>query len=155
EDYGVLQDLDAYYNNQLLLVGTLFQAAQSAGLTTATVGKSGPAFLQDYKKGGFVVDEKTIFPLSLVKEIQTAGESIPSTTPFASQAGQVTLGSVNGNPTASASKVTLADKSPSDPTDRTGAPTTAPNQYLLRAYINHVLPKNPDLTLIWFRTPDS
>src|SRR5581483_3017725 len=41
EDYGILQDLDAYYNNQLLLVGTLFQAAQGAGLTTAAVGKSG------------------------------------------------------------------------------------------------------------------
>src|SRR5215470_2954496 len=32
EDYAILQDLDAYYQNQLLLVGTLFQAAQKAGL---------------------------------------------------------------------------------------------------------------------------
>src|SRR6266498_2430044 len=39
EDYAILQDLDAYYNNQLLLVGTLFQAAQAVGLTTAAIGK--------------------------------------------------------------------------------------------------------------------
>jgi arylsulfatase A-like enzyme len=155
EDYGILQDLDAFYNNQLLLVGTLFQAAQSAGLSTAAVGKSGPAFLQDYKKGGFIIDEKTIFPLTLVKEIQQAGESIPATTPFAYPAGMVTLGSVNGNPTAQAAKVTLADKTTSDPTNTAGAPTTGENLFMMRLYINHVLPKNPDLSLIWFRTPDS
>src|SRR5512138_3639022 len=47
-DYAILTTLDAYYNNQLLLVGTLFQAAQDAGLKTAAIGKSGPAFVQDY-----------------------------------------------------------------------------------------------------------
>ncbi|HEX9105554.1 MAG TPA: alkaline phosphatase family protein, partial [Polyangia bacterium] len=90
EDYAILQDLDTYYLNKLLLVGTLFQAAQAKGLTTAAVGKSGAAFLQDYRKGGFIVDEKMVWPLSLAKEIQSHGDVLPSTTPFAYAPGQVT-----------------------------------------------------------------
>jgi arylsulfatase A-like enzyme len=155
EDYAILQDLDAYYNNQLLLVGTLFQAAQAAGLKTAAVGKSGPAFLQDYKKGGWILDEKTVFPISLVQEIQAAGDPLPATTPFAYAQGMVHLGSVNGTPTSQLAKVTLADKITSDPTDSTGAPTSPPNYYMMQMYIKYILPKLPDLTLIWFRTPDS
>jgi arylsulfatase A-like enzyme len=155
EDYAILQDLDTYYLNRLVLVGTLFQAAQAKGLTTAAVGKSGAAFLQDYKKGGFIVDEKMVWPLSLVKEIQAHGDVLPSTTPFAYAPGQMTLGSVNGNPTASAAKVTLTDKATSDPTMNAPSPPSASNLYLLQTYLSYVLPKAPDLTLIWFRSPDS
>jgi hypothetical protein len=78
EDYAVLQDLDTYYNNRLLLVATLFQTAQARGMTTAAVGKSGAAFLQDYRKGGYIVDEKMVWPLALAKQIQAQGDVLPS-----------------------------------------------------------------------------
>src|SRR5262249_28623362 len=106
EDYAILQDLDSYYQNQLLLVGTLFQAAQAAGLPTAAVGKSGPAFLQDYKKGGWIVDEKMVWPLALAQEIQ-AVDALPATTNFAYPAGTISIGSGNGTPTTSRAKITL------------------------------------------------
>jgi len=156
EDYAILQDLDAYYQNQLLLVGTLFQTAQAAGLKTAAIGKSGAAFLQDYKKGGLILDEKTVFPLSLVQELQAAGYALPKTTPFAYAPGTVTLSGVNGDPTASGPTKRLADGATSDPTDASGAPPAAANQYMMNVYLNYILPnKNPDLTFIWFRNPDS
>jgi hypothetical protein len=40
-DYAILQSLNAYYRNQLLLVESLFETAQAAGLKTAAVGKTG------------------------------------------------------------------------------------------------------------------
>jgi hypothetical protein len=154
EDFGILQDLDAYYSNQLLLVGTLFQAAQAAGLTTAAIGKSGPAFLQDYKKGGFIVDEKAVWPLALAQEIQLQ-DALPPTTPNAYPAGSIAIGTGNGTPTASRSKVVLKDGTSSDPTDQLGAPTNGQNLYLMNLYLTYVLPKAPQLSLIWFRAPDS
>jgi arylsulfatase A-like enzyme len=154
EDWGILSDLDAYYGNQLLLVGTLFQAAQQAGLKTAAVGKSGPAFLQDYKKGGMIVDEKAIWPLALAQEVQRSNV-LPQTTPFAYPAGTITLGSNNGAPTATFSKVTLTDGQTADATDHSGSPVAAANNYMMNVYTQYVLPKLPDLTLIWFRAPDS
>jgi predicted AlkP superfamily pyrophosphatase or phosphodiesterase len=157
EDYAILQDLDAYYENQLLLVGTLFQAAQAKGLTTAAVGKTGAAFLQDRTKGGFIVDEKMVWPLSLVQEIQAAGDSLPTTTPLAYDPGVVTLSATNGNPIAFGPKATLTDGVTSDPTSPAAAtsPYAAANAYMMKTYLDHVLPKEPDLTLIWFRSPDS
>ncbi len=155
EDYAILQDLDTYYLNKLLLVGTLFQAAQARGLTTAAVGKSGAAFLQDYRKGGFIVDEKMVWPLTLAKEIQSHGDVLPATTPFAYAPGQITLSAVNGTPTTSAARMTLADKATGDPTAAQSAPPSAANLYLLQTYLTYVLPKAPDVTLIWFRSPDS
>jgi len=154
EDYAILQDLDAFYSNQLLLVGTLFQAAQAAGLKTAAIGKSGPAFLQDYKKQGYIVDEKMVWPLSLVQEIQVS-DAVPKLTNFAYPTGMVTVPPANGDPTALNAKVTLTDKSSSDPTDSSGSPVAAANFYMMDVYLRYVLPKLPDLTLIWFRAPDS
>ena len=61
------------------------------------VGKSGPAFLQDYKKGGVILDEKAVLPLSLAKELHAAGIPLPATTPNAYAAGEITLGPDNGN----------------------------------------------------------
>jgi hypothetical protein len=64
EDYAVLRDLDALEHGALLQVPTLLATAQKAGLRTAVIGKSGPAFLQDYKRsnggaGGVVLDLPT------------------------------------------------------------------------------------------------
>src|SRR6266851_5590329 len=83
EDYAILRALDAYYGNRLLLVETLFQAAQKAGFTTAAIGKSGPAFLQDRKQGGLILLETMAYPQSFVHELQAAGFKIPKHTALA------------------------------------------------------------------------
>ncbi len=156
EDYAILQDLNGFYNNQLLMVGTLFQAAQKAGLKTAAIGKSGPAFLQDYTRGGVILDEKHVEPASVATGLQQAGFLLPKLTPLAYPDGSVTLADGNGDPTASAATVRLADGATTDPTDATGAPSNVANAYMMSAYLNYILPtQQPDLSLIWFRNPDS
>lgn len=159
EDWSILNTLDAYYGNQLLMVQTLFQAAQSKGLVTAAVGKSGAAFLQDLKKGGYFLDENTVFPQSLVTELQNANYALPANVVHAYTSGAVTLASNNGNPTAQAATVqfTLPNGvKANDPTDASGAKATADNQYMMNVYLNYILPqKKPDLSLVWFRDPDS
>lgn len=155
EDYAILQDLDKYYNNQLFLVGTLFQAAQAAGLKTAAIGKSGAAFIQDYKKGGIILDEKMVYPLSLAQELQQNNYVLPKLTPVAYTAGTVSLAVNNGDPTAFGSVTKLADTVTSDPRAAQSAYNAA-NQYMMDTYCKYILPKkNPDLTMIWFRNPDS
>lgn len=159
EDWSILSTLDAYYSNQLLLVQTLFQAAQANKLVTATVGKSGAAFIQDLKKGGYILDENTAFPQSLATELQSAGYALPANIVNAYPSGVITLASGNGNPTAQigTAQFTLPNGlKASDPTNAGGAKGTAVNQYMMNAYLNYILPnKKPDLTLIWFRDPDS
>ncbi|MBU6436224.1 MAG: alkaline phosphatase family protein, partial [Betaproteobacteria bacterium] len=172
EDYAILTDLNAYYSNQLLLVGTLFQAAQKAGLKTVALGKSGAAFLQDYTRGGIIVDERFVWPQTLAQELQAKGYALPKATPVAYPAGAVTLATSNGDPTAQGSVVTLSDGVTSDPTaqpaagspsatpladpNANGAPPNNANAYMMQLYTQYILPqKQPDLTLIWFRNPDS
>lgn len=77
EDYQVLTTLNAYYGGRLLLVESLFAAAQGAGIVTAAIGKSGAAYIQDPGQGGYVVDENTVKPRSLVTELQTANIALP------------------------------------------------------------------------------
>ena len=156
EDYAILQDLDTFYQGQLMLVGTLFQAAQQAGLKTAAIGKSGPAFLQDYKRGGTILDERHVSPASVAAGLQAAGIKLPALTPIAYPNGEVTLSADNGNPTAGKAKVTLADKVSSDPTLGTAELNADANTYMMSAYLNYILPtQKPDLSLIWLRSPDS
>ena len=156
EDYAILKDLDAYYGNQLLLVGTLFEAAQQAGLKTATVGKSGSAFLQDRKEGGLVLDERMAYPQAFAEALQGAGFPLPKLTPNAYPAGTVTLAADNGDPTAQLAKKVLGDNVTTDPTDTTGNTPGPANAYLMNAYANYVLPEeSPDVTLVWLRNPDS
>jgi len=159
EDWSILSTLDAYYGNQLLLVQTLFQTAQAKGLVTAAVGKSGAAFIQDLKKGGMFLDENTVFPQSLATELQTNNFALPANIVNAYPSGTFTLAANNGNPTAQIGTVqyTLPNGvKVNDPTDNGGAKATAANQYMMNAYLNYILPKKkPDLSLIWFRDPDS
>ena len=68
------------YQGKLTLVSTMLQAAQAKGLTTAAIGKFGAAFIQDYRRGGIVLDEDAVMPLSLAKEIQSAGFALPRNT---------------------------------------------------------------------------
>ncbi len=168
EDYQVLNTLNDYYGGQLLLVKSLFATAQTAGLVTATVGKSGAAYIQDLGKGGYFIDENTVQPRSLVTELQTAGIALPvNVVKGYSGTDAVTLAANNGNPTNRAGYVTFNTTAydPSgvltvasrDSTDTTqGAPETASNQYLMSVFTQYILPvKKPMLSLIWFRTPDN
>lgn len=160
EDYAVLSTLNDYYGGQLLLVKSLFKTAQDAGLKTATIGKSGAAFIQDLGRGGVFLDENAVLPQTLVTELQAANFALPLNTTFAYPAGTVTLAAANGNPTARAGALTFAlpnGLQARDATDSTqGNPEDAANKYMMKIYTDYILPKKlPDLSLIWFRTPDN
>jgi predicted AlkP superfamily pyrophosphatase or phosphodiesterase len=156
EDYGILKQLDANQDGHLLIVGTLFQAAQKAGLTTAAVGKSGPAFMQDYKTGGVTLDEKGAFPLQFARELQAAHIPLPETAPFAYRNSELKLANDNGDPTSQPRSVLLADNVTQNPDDRSGSPPAASNSYLMSVFLDYILPnKHPDLSVIWLRNPDS
>ncbi len=156
EDYGILHQLDANEDEHLLLVETLFQAAQQAGLTTAAVGKSGPAFLQDYKTGGIVLDEKGAFPLAFARELVAAHIPLPATAPLAYRHGELRLAADNGDPTFRAGAPRLADGVTVNPDDRHGSPHAAANRYLMSVFLDYILPrKRPDLAVVWLRNPDS
>ncbi len=160
EDYAVLSTLNDYYGSQLLLVKSLFKTAQDAGLKTATIGKSGAAFIQDLGRGGIFLDENTVLPASLVSDLQAANFALPKNTGFAYPAGTVTLAATNGDPTARAGALTFAlpnGLQAKDVTDTTqGNPEDAANKYMMKVYTDFILPKKlPDLSLIWFRTPDN
>ena len=168
EDYQVLSTLNNYYGGQLLLVKSLFATAQSAGLVTATIGKTGAAYIQDLGKGGFFLDENTVQPRSLVTELQSNGYALPvNTVNNYSGVDAVTLAPSNGNPTAKsgyitfnttaydpAATLTVSARDSSDTTQ--GAPEDAANKYMMSVFAQYILPnKKPMLSLIWFRTPDN
>jgi len=168
EDYAVLTTLNNYYGGQLLLVKSLFATAQAAGVTTATIGKSGAAFIQDLGQGGYFLDENTVQPRALVTELQAAGYALPANTVHNySGTDAVTLAASNGSPTARAGYVTfnttaydpngtlnVAARDSADTTQ--GAPEDAANKYMMQVFTGYILPKkNPMLSLIWFRTPDN
>ncbi len=168
EDYQVLSTLNDYYSGQLLLVKSLFATAQQAGVVTATVGKSGAAYLQDLAKGGYFLDENSVSPRSLVTELQGAGIALPANTVHGySGADAVTLAADNGSPTARAGYVTFNTTAydpaktltvpARDSSDTSqGAPEDAANKYMMAAFTQYILPmKKPMLSLIWFRTPDN
>src|SRR6267142_2110841 len=77
EDFGVVESVRESYQGRLTLVATMLQAAQAKGLTTAAVGKFGAAFIQDYKRGGIILDEDAAMPLGFAKELQQAGYPLP------------------------------------------------------------------------------
>ena len=168
EDYQVLTTLNTYYSGQLLLVKSLFATAQAAGLATATIGKSGAAYLQDLAQGGVFLDENTVQPRSLVTDLQAGGFALPANV-VKNYAGTdaVTLAAGNGNPTGRsgyvtfnttaydpAGALTVAARDSSDTTQ--GAPEDAANKYMMSVFTQFILPnKKPMLSLIWFRTPDN
>jgi predicted AlkP superfamily pyrophosphatase or phosphodiesterase len=168
EDYAVLATLNNYYGSQLLLVKSLFATAQAAGLVTATIGKTGAAYLQDLGQKSLFIDENTVQPRSLAAELQAGGYPLPANTVNNySGADAVTLAASNGSPTARApyitfnltaydpnGAITVASRDASDKTQ--GAPEDASNKYMLSVYTQYILPKKqPMLSLIWFRTPDN
>jgi arylsulfatase A-like enzyme len=165
EDHAVLQTLDAFYRqagSTLLHVETLFEVARAAGLRTAAIGKTGPAFLQDYHpqgETGLFLDENVVLPRSFAQALQAAGLPLPkNTVRQAYPDGVVELGPDNGDPSAPTEPalVSLADGVTPDPRATSGSPHNQRNAYLMRVFIEYVLPKfDPALALIWLRNPDS
>jgi arylsulfatase A-like enzyme len=155
EDYAILDALKQP-DKELLRVETVFAAAQRAGMATVAIGKSGAAYLQDTGRGGVVLDEKAALPLAFAKELQAAGVALPATTPNAYAPGELVLGEASGNPVEFGPVKKFADGVSVDPTDETGSPYKGALAYLVHAYLEHVLPdKQPRLTLVWLRDPDS
>ena len=155
EDYALLTDLANDLKGDLFMVETLFSVAQKAGLSTVTVGKSGAAFIQDYKRGGMMLDEKTVLPLNLAKELQSAGYHLPAFAPSAYQPGQLELAKDNGDPTAFSVRK-MADGVSVDPTDASGSPFKKALDYMFDIYVDYILPKKgPRLSVVWMRDPDT
>src|SRR5712671_201731 len=156
EDYAVLEDLSKNLDGRLFLVGTLFDAAQRAGMRTVAMGKAGAAYINDYRRGGTILDEKTAWPLGFAQKLQAAGVPLPSTTPLAYAAGDLSLRDANGNPTELKAHKRLADGVSFDPTDAEGSRNKSALQYMVSVYLDHILPEQePRLSLLWLRDPDS
>jgi arylsulfatase A-like enzyme len=161
EDYAVLRDLDRHEDGALLQVPTLLATAHKAGLTTAVIGKSGPAFLQDYKLpnvGGnnVLLDENTVLPLAFARELQDAGYPLPAHTAFTYDARQLPWREDNDSPTEAGKLAKLKDGVTSDAT-AAGETTPGPaNAWMMQVYLNEVLPRHrPDVSIVWLRNPDT
>ncbi len=149
EDYRILQDLNSGAAGPLFDVNTLFNLAHAAGLKTAAVGKSGPAFLQDYQQksgmNGIVFDEKHVYPPLFAAELTQEGVPLPIATPKQST-----------GPTAWGPIVMMKNGVTSDPSATSVSPYSTANQYLMQVYVNQILPvQHPDLSVIWLRNPDT
>src|SRR5881396_2805287 len=156
EDFGVVEAVRESYQGKLTLVSTMLQAAQAKGLSTAAVGKFGAAFIQDYARGGIILDEDAAMPLSLAKELQQAGYPLPRNSVNAYEAGALTLATHNGDPTAPIPIRRLKDGQTGDPLDRSGALSRRGFTYLTDVFVNYILPnKKPDLTIFWSKEPDA
>ena len=156
EDFGVVEAVRDAYQGKLTLVSTMLRAAQAKGLTTAAIGKFGAAFIQDYARGGIILDEDAAMPLSLAKELQQAGYPLPRNSVNAYEAGALTLATHNGDPTAPIPIRRLKDGQTGDPLDRSGALSRRGFAYLTDAFVNYILPnKKPDLTIFWSKEPDA
>src|SRR6201987_1852861 len=121
EDFGVVEAVRGAYQGRLTLVSTILQAAQAKGLTTASVGKFGAAFIQDYRRGGIILDEDTAIPLAFAKELQKAGYALPRNSVNAHPVGALALAKDNGDPTAPIPIQRLKDGQTANPLDRSGA----------------------------------
>ena len=132
EDYGALKGL-ARNASRLFDVGTLFAAAHAhrPALATATVGKSGPAVLQDLDGDGLVNDERVVLE---------RGARAPTQSPWPLSAEKPTRPPPDG--------VTA------DP-DTPRSPHVAMNRALVDAFLEKVLPRRPDLAVLWLRDPDA
>ena len=156
EDFGVVEAVRDSYQGKLTRVSTLLQAAQAKGLTTAAVGKFGAAFIQDYHRGGIILDEDAAIPLSFATDLQNAGYPLPKNTVNAYGTGALVLAGNNGDPTAPIPIQRLNDRETANPLDRSGALSRRGFTYLTDVFVNYILPtKQPDLTVFWSKEPDA
>lgn len=152
EDYKILADLN--HQEPLIEVYTLFNQAHKKGIVTATIGKSGPAYFQDYHQEGIIFDEKHVYPENFAHYLKSMDYPLPANIIYRYK--NFKLMPHNGNPTAADPVVTLSDSLTSDPTQGTTSPYNASNAYLMQSYLKHILPKyHPNLSVIWLRNPDS
>jgi arylsulfatase A-like enzyme len=155
EDFGVVEAVRDAYQGSLTLVPTMLQAAQAKGLTTVAIGKFGAAFIQDYKRGGIILDEDAAIPIGFAKELQHAGYALPRNSINAYEAGALMLAKDNGDPTASSPIRRLKDGQTGNPLDCGGALSRPTFAYLTDVFVNYILPnKKPDLTVFWSKEPD-
>jgi predicted AlkP superfamily pyrophosphatase or phosphodiesterase len=153
EDYKILQDLN---QDSLFFVPTLFSVAHKQHLNTAVIGKTGPAFMQDYLSQGTVLDEKHVYPLHFAKELQQSGYVLPKNSPLRFETGELVLSEKNGNPTAATQIYYFNDEVTSNPNDQHGSPYSTANRYMMKVYLNEILSKqSPQLSVIWMRNPDT
>jgi len=156
EDFGVVEAVRDAYQGSLTLVPTMLQAAQARGLTTVAVGKFGAAFIQDYKRGGIILDEDAALPLGFAKELQQAGYTLPRNSVTAYETGALTLASDNGDPTAPNPIQRLKDGQTGNPLDCSGALSRRGFAYLTDLFVDYILPnKKPHLTIFWSKEPDA
>jgi arylsulfatase A-like enzyme len=156
EDFGVVEAVRDAYHGRLTLVSTMLEAAQAKGLTTATVGKFGAAFIQDYKRGGIILDEDAAMPIGFAHELQQAGYPLPRNSVNAYEPGALTLANDNGDPTAPAPIQRLKDGQTANPLDCSGALSRRGFAYLTDVFTNYILPyKRPDLMIFWSKEPDA
>ncbi|MED7818666.1 MULTISPECIES: alkaline phosphatase family protein [unclassified Francisella] len=153
EDYKILQDLNSVPEEPLLEVTTLFQQAQKNGMKTAAVGKSGAAFMQDHDSGGVIFDEKHVYPETFAKYLKDKGYILPYDTRYAYKDFNL---KGNANPTGYGKVATLKDGVTSDPVAGITSPYTKDNTYLMKSYLNEVMPyAKPQLSVVWLRNPDT
>lgn len=153
EDYKILEDLA---KNDLVFVKTLFELAHQKNIVTAAVGKSGPAFFQDYKSGGIIFDEKHAYPFGFAQQLEKDGYALPKTTYIDYPTDEQKELISSQNPTAPTAIHFMQDGVTPDPTDHSGSPYSQPNQYMMKVYLQEILPKyHPQLSVVWMRNPDT
>ncbi|MCF6764622.1 alkaline phosphatase family protein [Thiotrichales bacterium 19S3-7] len=152
EDYQILTDLNQ--DKPLVEVETLFQLAHQKGLSTATVGKSGPAFFQDYKKQGTIFDENVVYPKAMVLKLFEEGYPLPHNILYAYP--DLKLSQAPIAPSISNGVKVLADGVTSNPSLAMQSPYNQDNTYLMNSYLFKILPyATPRLSVIWLRNPDT
>lgn len=152
EDYKILTDLNK--EEPLTEVFTLFNQAHKIGIITAAVGKSGPAYFQDYHEQGVIFDEKHVYPKDFASYLKSINYPLPVDTVYSYN--NFTLNKNNGNPTGTSKVISLKDKVTTDPSSALISPYGTSNTYLMDSYITQILPKyKPNLSVIWLRDPDT
>lgn len=152
EDHAILANL----NNAepLTDVYTLFAQAHKKGLQTATVGKAGPAYFQDYYQQGIIFDEHFVYPRSFAEKLQREHYPLPAM--IVNDYSGFKLAPDNGNPTKSLPLITLADGATTNPAKAHISPYNKSNRYLMKSYLEKIVPQfHPTLSVVWLRNPDT
>ncbi|MCF6767962.1 alkaline phosphatase family protein [Thiotrichales bacterium 19S11-10] len=151
EDYQVLKDLNK--DLPLVEVDTLFELAHKAGIKTVTVGKSGPAFFQDYQQQGVIFDENYVYPEMVAERLNDENYPLPKNLIYGYQ--NFILAN-NINPTEKKKVLRLMDDVTSDPQAAQVSPYDQMNRYLMETYLSKLLSNvAPRLSVIWLRNPDT
>lgn len=166
QEHFILKNLSQANNGKpLMYVDTLMEVARAHGLTTAQVGKAGPAALQDgYKlsKKGIVLTADKIYPLEFAKKIHKKGYLIPSDA--AKFYADPKMGAKEDkDPTQKLEPVQLKSLDGSiplvkitNPQEASDALARQANEYFMDVYLKEILPDyKPDFSVLWFRDPDT